>query len=107
MSLSLPVIREIAPPKPARGSACNGCGVCCAAEVCAIGMAVMPDAQTPCPAMEFEHGRFWCGLVRNLPKYAPMSNDVGRIVSETFSRMLGINMGCDSDDPTASKARQA
>ena len=41
--MNAPVIRQIvhlhrdAPPKPAPGAPCNGCGVCCAAETCPAG----------------------------------------------------------------------
>jgi len=31
-------IHAAAPAKPALGEPCNGCGVCCAAEPCPVGM---------------------------------------------------------------------
>lgn len=75
--------------KPKLGSPCNGCGVCCASEICTIGREAFPTAQAPCPGMLFDEGRFHCKLV----------------LAERFSGMepllanaLGIGKGCDADD---------
>lgn len=78
---------EIKPP--AFGSPCNGCGLCCKLEVCRIGKMVFGEAQAaPCPALEKEDGRYWCGIVRaeekaGLPKMA--------------ADALGVGKGCDSE----------
>lgn len=49
--IALPQIRG--PEKPKYGDACNGCGACCAAEVCWIGKAVLQNehADGPCPLL--------------------------------------------------------
>jgi hypothetical protein len=64
------------PPKPAWGAPCNGCGVCCSAETCPIALAVVPrtEEDAVCPALEWDGGRAWCGLIRNPGVYA---NPVG------------------------------
>lgn len=83
-------VLETAPEKPRKGEPCNGCGFCCAAEVCEIGLAAMgPDTQAPCPAMEFSEGRFWCGIVK-------AEDELG--VFPLVRLMLGIGKGCDADD---------
>lgn len=79
-----------APPKAAYGSPCNGCGMCCAAEVCAIGKLAFPEAEAPCPAMVFEDNRFYCGIV-----LAEQAAGLAPAVYEA----LGIGKGCCADDP--------
>lgn len=77
------------PEKPRLGEPCNGCGFCCAAEVCAIGLVVYGEqTPAPCPAMRFKEGRFWCAVVQQF---------------EPIGVLLGIGMGCDSNDPEPAK----
>jgi hypothetical protein len=78
-----------APPKPAYGAPCNGCGFCCAAQVCAIGRVAFPGAAAPCPGMLFDEGRFRCKVVL-VEKAAGME--------PLIATALGIGKGCDSDD---------
>lgn len=89
---------ETAPEKPREGQPCNGCGFCCAAVRCPIAITLIGDGPAPCPAMEFEDGRFWCGIVRNASRYvepiAPEFTDA--IVSKTLLPFFGT--GCDSGD---------
>ena len=40
-----------APPKPALGAACNGCGVCCAWQPCPLGVLVSGRRQGACRAL--------------------------------------------------------
>lgn len=83
---------ETAPEKPAFGSPCNGCGFCCAAEQCEISLQVFGDVGAPCPAMQFEDGRFHCGVLRDAPP----------VVQPLIAYVLGIGRGCDADDPETS-----
>lgn len=78
-----------APPKPRHGEPCNGCGLCCAAEVCEIGQMAFPGASAPCPGMLFDEGRFHCKLVltEQMAGMEPL-----------IARALGIGKGCDADD---------
>ena len=88
-----------APPKPAFGAPCNGCGFCCAAEPCGVARQFVPGAidGAPCPAMEFEHDRFWCGMVRwpghylGLPAWG--DEEMGAMIGEA----LGAGKGCCAD----------
>jgi hypothetical protein len=83
-----------APDKPEFGSPCNGCGVCCSAEVCGVGKAIYGEAQpAPGPAMRFTAGRFWCGAVA-------MADDLGPAYGLALRLKLGIGVGCDSADFT-------
>ncbi len=81
-----------APEKPRFGEPCNGCGFCCASEVCKVGLAMFgDDTPAPCPAMVYSDGRFWCGIVEAADATAPGP--------ATFLRLLlGVGLGCDSED---------
>lgn len=76
------------PKKPAFGAPCNGCGLCCATEVCAIGRMAHGDVQAPCPSLIWHAGRSWCALVAIEPAAGK-----GRPIAEA----LGIGRGCDAD----------
>lgn len=76
--------------KPKFGSPCNGCGLCCKMEVCAIGKGVFgADTPAPCPALIFENKRFWCKFV--------LAEDIARAPS-LIGNALGIGKGCCADD---------
>ncbi len=83
---------QTAPEKPKFGQPCNGCGFCCASEVCEIGLGIFgKDTPAPCPAMTFKRGRFECGAVNAADKMGPAEGLYLRL-------RLGIGLGCDSDD---------
>ena len=87
MRLSL----DRAPEKARKGEPCNGCGFCCAAEVCEVGLRMFGrDQSAPCPALNFHGGRFWCGLVK-------AADEMG--MGDSLRLVLGVGFGCDSDDP--------
>lgn len=54
-----------APPKPAEGAPCNGCGLCCLAEPCPLGMVVSRRRHGACVALRWDdgHARYLCGMV--------------------------------------------
>lgn len=76
-----------APEKPAFGAPCNGCGFCCASEVCKVGRVAFGDVPAPCPALVFDAGRWWCGLV---------VLEQHRGDDPLFARTLAIGVGCDT-----------
>src|ERR1043165_2494420 len=84
------------PRKPPEGDACNGCGLCCAVQLCPIVIELLPDAQAPCPAMEFNGERFWCGLIRRPSRYlgTPLQSD--RVIGPMAGVELAIGQGCDA-----------
>ena len=89
-----------APPKPAAGRPCNGCGVCCAAEPCPVGIVLFRRRRGPCPALEWLGGeaRYRCRLLtapaaqlRWLPvRLAPLARRL-------FARWIAAGSGCDSN----------
>jgi hypothetical protein len=76
-----------APAKPAVGAACNGCGVCCVAEPCPIGMLVSLRRRGACTALTWDPAgsRYRCGLLA----------DAG-LGSRVVSRWIAAGTGCDS-----------
>jgi len=89
-----------APAKPTEGRPCNGCGVCCAAEPCPIGVLVSGRRTGACAALTWADGAglYRCGLVSSpgavlpwLP--APLAPLLGRLAR----RWISAASGCDSD----------
>jgi hypothetical protein len=80
-----------APAKPAVGEPCNGCGLCCAAEPCPLGMVIGRRRQGACPALRWDPAgsRYRCGLLADATRAGPLR---ARIVS----RWIAAGKGCDS-----------
>ncbi len=80
-----------APAKPAPGTDCNGCGVCCAAEPCPLGLILFRRRRGPCPALEWEEPsrRYRCGLLTRPGWW--------RLLAPLAARWIAAGQGCDSD----------
>lgn len=88
-----------APEKAPHGSPCNGCGYCCAAEPCEIAVEMLGATAGPCPAMEFDAGRFWCGLIRHPSRHMGLPTDFAdEVLGRIIAAALGAGRGCDADD---------
>jgi hypothetical protein len=81
---------ELVKNKPAFGSPCNGCGFCCAAQVCKLGLDVYGDVPAPCPGLKRVDGRFVCALVQ-------MADEMGPNHAAALRFILGVGLGCDSE----------
>ncbi|MFX1680592.1 hypothetical protein PV762_15240 [Mitsuaria sp. CC2] len=101
-------IHPAAPPKPAVGAPCNGCGVCCLAEPCPLGMLVSLKREGACRALQWsEHdGQYRCGMLVHptryvgLPTFKP-DGLVNRLIRRYARRMIAAGIGCDADiEPT-------
>jgi len=79
------------PIKPLLGEPCNGCGYCCANEICGVGKIAFPEAVAPCPALVYSADKTHsiCALV-------DMERRSG--VDPIISAALGIGKGCCADD---------
>ncbi len=84
-------IHPDAPPKPREGQPCNGCGVCCLAEPCPVGMVVSLKRHGTCRALRWsdEETRYLCGLMIK-PGLA------GRLIKALAGRWIAAGIGCDS-----------
>lgn len=105
-----------APPKPASGDPCNGCGVCCATEPCPIGILVSRRLDGHCAALQWTPvdgdgdgdgtdgqeardratSRYRCGLVSQARAHlpAPMRR-FAPLVERMARRMIAAGRGCD------------
>jgi hypothetical protein len=91
-------IHPAAPAKPPEGSACNGCGVCCAAEPCPVGMLVSRRRHGACQALVWsdEAARYLCGLIAQPQRFVRPAW-LARGVSRLARRFVAAGIGCDSD----------
>jgi len=82
-------IHAAAPAKPPLGAACNGCGVCCLAEPCPVGMLISLRRSGPCRAVRWDAdgAHYRCGLM----------GDDAPLWSRFVQRLIAAGAGCDSD----------
>ena len=93
-------IRSSAPPKPALGAPCNGCGVCCLAEPCPVGMLVSRRRHGACTAVLWDaaQSRYLCGMVVQPGQYLPLSLRWLTPLWQRWSRrFIAAGIGCDCD----------
>ena len=94
-------IHAQAPRKPREGQACNGCGVCCAAAPCPLGMWVSRRRIGACKALRWDdagrHDR--CGVVDEPGRWLPWLP--ARLARRLALRWIAAANGCDSDLQTA------
>lgn len=91
--------------KPKFGQPCNGCGACCALELCALAEQFFAGAAAPCPALEVDGDRFRCGLVLHPSRYVPgeqLTPDRARLLDDLvgprIAYYLGVGKGCGMTD---------
>jgi hypothetical protein len=92
------ILHADAPPKPAAGEPCNGCGICCAAERCPVAWLFLPLGGGACGALEWDGaaGRYRCGMVVHPANYLgwlprPWEMRAGR----WFASRIAAGSGCD------------
>jgi hypothetical protein len=80
-------IHAQAPAKPAWGAACNGCGVCCLAEPCPVGMVLSLRVRGRCRVLRWDDAgqRYRCGLMSGATLQVRLA-----------ARWIGAGRGCDS-----------
>jgi hypothetical protein len=89
-----------APPKPPEAATCNGCGVCCAAEPCPIGVLVSRRRHGACRALRWHDadGRYRCGLAAEPTAVLPrLPRALAPLVRRLALRWISAASGCDSD----------
>lgn len=100
-------IHAEAPAKPAWGAACNGCGVCCLAEPCPVGVLLSARRSGACDALVWddEASIYRCGAVshpqptiaRALPRGAQwLAGPLAVLLRRTARRWIAAGTGCDS-----------
>ncbi|MFM7507813.1 MAG: hypothetical protein ACKO3M_14910 [Rubrivivax sp.] len=90
-------LQPAAPAKPATGAACNGCGVCCAAEPCPLGMLLSRRRRGACAALEWHETetRYRCGALAAPARWMPwLPLPLARSLA---GRWIAAGRGCDAD----------
>ncbi len=98
-------IHPEAPPKPPEGAPCNGCGVCCLAEPCPVGMLVSRKRHGACDLLRWSgaQGRYVCGLLADgdaddeLGRSGPPWRRLWRRLWRAWARrLISAGSGCDA-----------
>jgi hypothetical protein len=87
-------IHTEAPAKPAFGAPCNGCGVCCLAEPCPLGVLLSRRLTGACVAVRWQGDRYVCGALEDRP-----NGPWGWLLR----RWISSGSGCDCDLEPAGK----
>lgn len=93
-------IHPEAPPKPALGAPCNGCGVCCLAEPCPLGMLISRSRTGACKALRWsEQGvRYQCGAISDPAGVLGLRWAWGAaLFGRLARRWVAAGVGCDAD----------
>ena len=94
------LLHPLAPAKPELGASCNGCGVCCTAQPCPLGMWISRRRQGRCKALVWDDGphRYHCGALAApevwLGRLAWLP---ARWTQALVRRWIAAGRGCDSD----------
>jgi hypothetical protein len=100
MSRQVIRLHPAAPAKPAEAAPCNGCGVCCAAEPCPIGVLVSGRRTGACVALQWNPGAglYRCGMVDAPRTVLPrLPRALAPLVSRLARRWISAASGCDSN----------
>ncbi len=89
------LLQLAAPPKPAQGQPCNGCGVCCAAEPCPVGAVLSRRTQGVCVALQWHEalGVYRCGVVA--AAWPALPRVLARLLQRLSKRWISAGSGCD------------
>lgn len=88
-----------APAKPAEGAPCNGCGLCCLAEPCPLGVLVSRRRRGACVALRWSDvdQRYWCGMVADPAGVTGLTHPWAvRAMSALARRWIASGVGCDA-----------
>ena len=100
MSRQIIRLHPAAPPKPAAAAPCNGCGVCCAAEPCPVGVLVSGHRRGACRALLWTAGaaRYRCALAGAPRLVLPwLPARLEPLVRRLALRWIAAASGCDSE----------
>ena len=100
MSRQIIRLHPDAPRKPPPAAPCNGCGVCCAAEPCPVGVLVSRRRHGACRALLWNDAaaRYRCGLAADPAAVLPqLPRWAAPLVRRLALRWISAASGCDSD----------
>ena len=98
---TVPVVwlQPAAPPKPAEGAPCNGCGLCCLAEPCPLGVLVSRRRRGACAALRWDEDakRYLCGVVADPASVTGWQQPWAlRALAALARRWIAAGVGCDA-----------
>jgi hypothetical protein len=90
-------LQASAPVKPSEGSACNGCGLCCAHAPCPLGMLLSRRITGACAALTWNASAslYQCGALVEPKRWLPWLPK--RMAQSLVLRWIAAGKGCDSD----------
>jgi len=102
------LIFAAAPTKPALGTPCNGCGVCCLLAPCPLGVLLSGYRQGACRALRWQadSGLYRCGAItvprevlnERLPQWLhPLAALMAGSLGSLAKRWVAAGVGCDCD----------
>lgn len=112
-------IEAQAAAKPAMGAPCNGCGLCCLAEPCPLGVLLSRSRSGPCKALHWNESiaQYRCGALGKLGgplsvrRWAPLrwvQAGFVRLRLRVVLRWIAAGAGCDCDlEPLPSRTISA
>lgn len=89
-----------APPQPAVGAPCNGCGLCCLAQPCPLGMLVSRRRHGACAALRWDdaRSRYLCGMVEDAGEVIGWRSPlISRLLGALARRWIAAGSGCDAE----------
>ena len=100
-------VEPLAPAKPALGEPCNGCGLCCLAEPCPLGMVLSLRWRGACRMLRWEAAaqRYRCGAIVASAKTNDSEGSSGgstpthfgaRLWNRLARRWIAAGSGCDA-----------
>ena len=88
------------PDKPLYGDPCNGCGLCCMAQLCPVATIALKlrPSELPCPALIGGPDDTWrCGVMVEPRKWLPVRVAIygAGVVADAAAFINGAGRGCD------------
>lgn len=90
-------LHTLAPAKPAVGAACNGCGLCCTAEPCPLGIVLSRRLSGACAALRWSHPeqRYLCGALVTPSQWLPWLPEAW--ARRLVRRWIAAGVACDTE----------
>lgn len=92
-------IHSEAPPKPALGAPCNGCGVCCLLEPCPLGQMISRKRSGACDALRWSdaEGLYRCGAIVDAEGVLGLRwRWAAPLLRRWARRWIAAGVGCDA-----------